>query len=419
MIKFVLKIVDYRKVFVFHRFVFGALSILLTLMGPNRANAESDNCFSNDIKSIKRPLENGESFEFKYRYIVGSNPNSPVVINLPGGPGQTSIQNQDPRLFSDYGFIQTDPRGTGCNRSYWNASYHDVSIDRLAEDIVAIIKHENLNNVILFGTSFGTVLATAVAYKFEDEPNSPIQSLVLQGAVGRAFKIQEGGFVDYLKEWALQTQDLQIAVKDRLKEKFLPYNLSPGQWGSAINNWLQAGKNPQTGRYYIAEELSRMVTHPEEFKDYLNLFKQGFPQDMIEVYKRIGCKEIIPNWEMDTYLENGRLIRRKNSNDICEDFKLDKPFDSAQFKIKAKIYYFNGTNDPATPIWQAQYHSQSQSFAERIVVTVPGGGHNALSFNLRDCNKRLWNRILNQKTDLKPALRLCSLNPTIEVIRSN
>ncbi len=60
-----------------------------------------------------------------------------------------------------------------------------------------------------------------------------------------------------------------------------------------------------------------------------------------------------------------------------------KPYDSKTLPISAPIYYFQGSNDPATPAASARYHFGGQRRARRTLLTVPGAAHGPLTWNLR------------------------------------
>src|SRR5688572_3671556 len=78
-------------------------------------------CASPEVQRIARPLDprapKAGSFEYAFRLIPGTDPDAPLVIFLPGGPGQTSIES--PRdafaIPARYSLVYTDPRGVGCN----------------------------------------------------------------------------------------------------------------------------------------------------------------------------------------------------------------------------------------------------------------------------------------------------------------
>ena len=67
------------------------------------------------------------------------------------------------------------------------------------------------------------------------------------------------------------------------------------------------------------------------------------------------------------------------------------------------------TLNPATPLWQADYHSQGQKEAERFMVEVEGGGHGSLSVSLADCTASLWKAVLTDEGTFAAELSHCKM----------
>ena len=78
----------------------------------------------------------------------------------------------------------------------------------------------------------------------------------------------------------------------------------------------------------------------------------------------------------------------------CDGFAVDRPYESANYQINAPIYYFNGTDDPATPHDLAQDHYDNQrNSSNKEFVSVRHGGHNPIYLKLRDCQDDIWQDI--------------------------
>jgi pimeloyl-ACP methyl ester carboxylesterase len=110
--------------------------------------------------------------------------------------------------------------------------------------------------------------------------------------------------------------------------------------------------------------------------------------------------------KFDYDLSEGNLVAIPDQ--LCAGVAFDHPFDSRLFQSPSPIYYFSGSRDPVTPPVHARYHATHQS-ASRIFVTVPRGGHHALSENLSDCSEEIWLAILNgQPERVRQALSGCA-----------
>ncbi len=101
----------------------------------------------------------------------------------------------------------------------------------------------------------------------------------------------------------------------------------------------------------------------------------------------VACHEITETNFRNFKLENGELVRTEA---YCTSDPVDRPYVTGDWLVTAPIYYFNGTNDPNTPIWQAQVHYEAQTTTERHFVGVSGAGHNPLVYNLIDCKPAIF-----------------------------
>lgn len=138
------------------------------------------------------------------------------------------------------------------------------------------------------------------------------------------------------------------------------------------------------------------------------------PASLIRLHRNISCHEIADDMvslHSDVVLSNGELI--SNTGHYCGDLHFTNPYDSARLQLITPIYYFEGENDPATPMIQARYYYDNQLHTKRIFVTVHGGGHNALALNLRDCSSQIWKAITQGTNELRLALSGCKLSTTL------
>ena len=58
------------------------------------------------------------------------------------------------------------------------------------------------------------------------------------------------------------------------------------------------------------------------------------------------------------------------------------------------------------PLYQAEYHYDSQVIKDKIFVTVRGAAHGALT-SLSKCSKPIWKDILNHETKLSGSISKC------------
>jgi proline iminopeptidase len=351
------------------------------------------------VMTIERPMfpdrEDSPTFGYSFKVHQGTDPNAPTVIFLPGGPGESSISAERDTTYVPpaYTFIQTDPRGVGCNApesaDHYPAEFYDTV--HFAGDVLAIVEHLGLEDYMLYGISYGTVLATITASRAESEGITPPRALVLEGIVGQMF---EDGQVEesYQREWRTIRDRLPEEIRSQLVSETLPLGLTAEQWGAGITTTLSLGtlQPPAT----VAETLLLNLA-PEATEEQ----RQGLREAVLQLgdshidafgqrlHDQVACHEITETNFRAFKLENGELVRTEA---YCTTDEVDHPYFASDWLVSKPIYYFNGTNDPNTPMWQAQAHYDAQTTAPRQFVAIAGGGHNPLLMNLNDCKADLW-----------------------------
>ena len=95
------------------------------------------------------------------------------MIFLPGGPGQLSMEESlgiDKIVPESWGLVLTDPRGVGCNfngKTVYPREFYQTQ--HIAHDVLSVIKDLKRphSEIVLFGVSYGTVVATEVSHLAE------------------------------------------------------------------------------------------------------------------------------------------------------------------------------------------------------------------------------------------------------------
>ncbi len=369
-------------------------------------------CYSKVVKIIQRPVAEGSQSLFDYRYSVspGSNPDLPVVIFVPGGPGQTSMEMPF-GIPTEFTLIRTDPRSMGCNSG---AAFPDegLSSKMIAEDLLALIQDLSPRNYILYGISYGTMVATMVANLAEKSNVTPPTALVLEGTIGRAFKEGEY-FKDTLNRWRWLKGSLSPEVQEILDKSEVPLGVSSKQWAAWLSTALIHGVLPSGGDYAIDELMLLDPSQPDSYRQGLQfrVKKMSEPPspDRVRIYKNIACQEIasdIRDIKYDFDWQNGNLI--VTDDRFCDGIPFQKRFDAKQYPVTIPIYYFIGDLDPVTPGFQSDYHFESQK-GPRYRINVANGGHNSFATNLADCAGSIWMAIgTNNESLLTEGLSKCA-----------
>jgi len=175
----------------------------LILLGIQTLQANENICIKSNIYSVSTAISIDQpqpgTFQYYYQYIQKGDPSTPTIVVIPGGPGGKSIDDQPENPYFDwiqmlYGFPQkynailTDPRSIGCNQVNKNLPIDSFSSQNVANDIVAIILKLNLKNYIIYGHSYGTVVATLLGQLSSAGIIPKPRAIILSGTLGNYFK---------------------------------------------------------------------------------------------------------------------------------------------------------------------------------------------------------------------------------------
>lgn len=406
------------------------ISAALVMLATGQLLAQQSPCFDiKTIKSVRVPWDPSKpkspTFEYRFKH-EEINPLAPTVIIIPGGPGQTSISNVDQwplgAVPANFNRVLTDPRSLGCNYvAETQALVPYLKTEFVVNDLFLMIKSLKLKNYIIYGASYGTVVATQLTKKIETEKLDLPTALVLEGAVGKKFDNFDSYFYFYQYEWDRLNAQLPARWKTYFQTGQNEKAFNRQQWGSLITSDLILGDIPEApvkGPIFIWHmnllELyfSKKITANEQ--PFLpNLFSKlqaaTFPNLF---FRMIACGELWGDWYYGRSLENGRLNR--TGKNVCEGIDYKNPYDASKYLVSVPIYYFQGSRDPATPMQTALYHFTVQTKSNRQFLTVAGAAHAPLTSSLRGCADDLWAAISSQRT-LGRELSPCSRNAVLTV----
>lgn len=134
------------------------------------------------VRSVRRPIGRGDDGdEFDLFYVrTGANSAHPLVI-IPGGPGAASVARYRGvrRRASSAGLdvIMVEHRGVGMSR-------HDddgadlppdaLTIEAAVNDIAAVLDDMDIESAVIYGTSYGTYLASGLGVRHPDRVHAMI-----------------------------------------------------------------------------------------------------------------------------------------------------------------------------------------------------------------------------------------------------
>lgn len=407
----------------------------LEIQNNTEGDEEEYNCDFAGVKTLEVPLypdrNDARKFAFKYQIVGDLNPDEIVVINLPGGPGGSSMNDYSiPQLRNnrisnglpaDVPWIMIDPRTVGCNRGD-ETKFPDDSLtsEYLAHDVLSVVKDLKLKKYVIHGHSYGSQAATFVAGLAAERGITPPHALFLSGILGRGEADGSFGIPFNLSlQWELIKATLSPeAIK--IISSAEPLGVEDWRWGRMIRRGLYDGYYISNGvlKNPLIEKLQAIDKHDsEEQKALIASLTQdsagpslGVSDYSERLFKKVDCHEFSPNDGSVDFIE-GKLVA---GEDPCVDDPFDRPYDSAKFEITSPIYYLAGTADPAAPYAGARHHFENQHRAQRNFMTLKGGGHTMLGWIFQDCKNELWNAIYNQK-NLDGVLKSCKVNVNLEM----
>jgi pimeloyl-ACP methyl ester carboxylesterase len=377
-------------------------------------------CAGPEIVRIARPVTQGDAasgrYSYGFRYKPASRAGAPVVVYMPGGPGMTSTDAPPEFLPHEWGYLLTDPRGVGCN-TLASVPPPDLSqrffrTAEIAHDVAAAIANRKLDDYVLYGISYGTMLATEVAQELESLKVARPKAVILEGVVGRAFDKADIG-APAIALWEQLRTVLPRDVVGELDSSAAPFGVSQLGWSQALSEILLGGRNVvSTFLTALSTEnpssdlRTEMLATLKSYADTPILRDPG----AVELYRQTACRELddtAPASDLDPIFSKGHLVRNAAEEGTkCGAIHVTTPYDSAKFQFTTPAYYFMGDSDIATPRAQGDYHFEHHTGPATRVVAL-GGGHLSLQLDQELCATDILTSIGSGGDDLGEVLALC------------
>jgi len=441
----------------FKKIIFVTIFICCSLFFSGYANATSfheapivhNHCsglFSQGLKNIMIPLDHSQKttqrmFSYTYQHLKAtqSAPQTKTLVYLSGGPGEGSIGSSSRKLFktvreAGFDLILIDVRGSACNNlEYREVADHLISTDQAAQDVVEVLKNEDIRNYIIMGHSYGTVLGTVLTSKINALEGFPQpELLILDGVLSRALSSGSEYQENIARVVEHEMPKKFPAVKNLIEgglERELPFDLPQEYWLRELQSYARVGDKlfrelkPDLVRFLINypqslddQALEQYFT--EDYQSYL-VFEQHYAQQTLSedlvskvqinyVYYSIMCKEL-SSVDVSLYglrVSNGDLeVHPKPSRNVCSLFDRGRTFYSSKdHTLKTKTLYFYGTADGQTPVSYFLHHYNHNKSVDKEVVRIEGGGHGAFAFDLKGCAVEVWSKLQSGSTDFSAVL---------------
>ncbi len=216
-----------------------------------------------------------------------------------------------------------------------------------------------------------------------------------------------------------------------------PFDIEPQVWAAYLEVNLAHGWTPGPDRNMLESDLSWLLSDKlmsllddpgsadfahQTIADFRKLVEAmarqltGGDSASSRLYRVVGGREIfekVAGPGADFTYAGGKLVPLPM--DFFEPGTLVNPFDSANYSITAPIYYIQGGRDPATPLWQAQYHFSTQIHAARHLLIIPEAVHEPTKA-ISDGLEGLWKEMTHPKSEAAwaAAVRKLRNHPVIE-----
>ncbi len=324
-------------------------------------------------KSVKIPNNYGDGSLKDFKYITLSvqkfDPSQFTIVYLPGRPGGSSSGD----LASDHASklypkntqrLLIDPRGTGMNLS-WGAKHPELlSSKDTANDVVEVLRKEQLTNYILWGSSYGTVVGTMLAAKIQELEIPHPKAVVLEGTLGKYLEYTEyffEGFDLRIKNFYENApRDILSLISDYKK-----IAKSEEDFKEALQSWVFAYEYNQDKKDILSSINATINMRLGEIQaktygiplpsQHTHQIKES-PEEKGSKYNTwIICKELVNN-------SKNVKIKIDKKAELCTAMTNSPDlYDSKNYQITDfPIIYLQGFQDLQTPYPSAVYHLSNQ-----------------------------------------------------------
>lgn len=381
------------------------LAVLLTTSLPASAA-----CDGAGFVAVDRPIDPADpaagSFAYRIRVEPGTDAAAAPVVFLPGGPGFAVLEQGRaygviPPAFT---VVTTELRGVGCNALPGPPAAASADTATHAEDVLAALAAAGIDRFTVYGHSYGTVLGTRLA-SLAEQRGMRVQAVVLESVVGKSWTEGDPWFAGFAQKWETLRGEPAAA---RLRRRVGRMGLTPEQWGDWAFATLGAGSDDGspdpvvalgTGPRAALRDAVLAASAPAEA-----------PAGEVWALRDTMCRELVDDAVAHARLgPDGHL---EPIADACADVQVDRPYDPAQWPLRAPLVYLVGGADPVTPWARGRdHHLSTHPEAPRTVVVVPGAGH-YVAHQLGDCVEPVMTAVLAGRA---PTATDCSRPLAVEI----
>ncbi len=307
-----------------------------------------------------------------------------TMIFVSGGPG--SHEHESSFDLADWNVVFFDQRGIACSKPQNKQIYLDRSFyrsDYTAKDIYEIRKILKVDQVSVYGVSYGTIPAHLYGYFYPQNT----RAVVLEGTVYRSDDLffQNSTRQFYAEKYF---NELPENIQNKVSEYSAHTNLEKN-WFSRLASILLYSDDSQKllneflNNVFSADESTTLILL-KNFSEHQSISETDFSGAVMQAM--IGCQEMSMNRSVLSFysnLENGHLIPDKK-NHFQELYCRPLGFNNADqnksyfadgFKTKVFTSYIQGESDGATPADLALLHFKRAALNHAQFLLSENGGH--------------------------------------------
>ncbi len=378
---------------------------------------------------------------------------SPVtIVWLGGGPAEALVNHQQlvSEMFPpEVQVLLVEYRGFGVNKpiassgpgnevtEFVDSAFKDFNSDTITTDVIEVLKSEKIEKYILFGQSFGTIVATKLAALSEQNGLKKPFRVVLEGSIAKSPTLEEAQ--ETAKLFNVLLKQLDTAAHKVLQDSksfdytraewdilFRYFVLANGgdfavdQFNTLIPYFYGTLEQIEAGKAYVAPLIKAAKDAlGESYKEY-GQHEQSFESLATLAQRQIAPKILLSEIRYDSaelVLRDGTYSVEQNQFDesLIKHFN---PFDSSKWQISSPVYYIHGELDTATYLGTGKSHANSQfSTPFKCFSVVENVGHSPLSMLDSSMKHQVWLKVIsgkllnevipNSKLDLSTSSETC------------
>ncbi len=307
-----------------------------------------------------------------------------TMIFVSGGPG--SHEHESSFDLPDWNVVFFDQRGIACSKPQNKKTYLDRSFyrsDYTAKDINEIRKYLKLNQVSVYGVSYGTIPAHLYGYFYPQHT----RAVVLEGTVYRSDDLF---FQNSTRQF--YTEKYFNKLPKNIQSKVSEYSIHPElakNWFSRFASMLLYSDDSEKllndflDKVFNADEAITLVLL-KNFSDHPAVSETDFSGAVMQAM--IGCQEMSMNKSGLSFysnLENEQLIpdQKNHFQELyCKPLGFsnadqNKSYFAEKFKTHVFTSYIQGESDGATPADLALQHFEKATLNHAQFLLSKNGGH--------------------------------------------